>query len=115
MKRRDFLTYTGLGAIGDLALSADGRLIGVAGTGNRAAIIRIDEVDKEGSVKISDVSSTDGKVANFPFAGMPGGQQGGTAAQQRIAHEIATGNLCGRACGTVGVFIFFAHGKPPRR
>jgi len=41
------------------------------------AIIRIDEVDKEGSVKISDVSNTDGKVANFPFAGMPGGQQGG--------------------------------------
>ena len=41
------------------------------------AIIRIDEVDKEGSVKVSDLGSGDGNVASFPFAGLPPGQQGG--------------------------------------
>ena len=41
------------------------------------SIIRIDEVDKEGSVKISDLGSGDGNVASFPFAGIPPGQQGG--------------------------------------
>ena len=41
------------------------------------AIIRIDEVDKEGSSKISDVGSTESNVASFPLAGMPPGQQGG--------------------------------------
>jgi hypothetical protein len=41
------------------------------------AIIRIDEVDKEGSVKVSDLGSGDGNVASFPFAGIPPGQQGG--------------------------------------
>ncbi len=41
------------------------------------AIIRIDEVDKEGSVKVSQISSSDGNVASFPFVGMPPGQQGG--------------------------------------
>lgn len=36
------------------------------------AIIRIDEVDKEGSAKVSDVKATDsGNVASFPFAGVP--------------------------------------------
>lgn len=36
------------------------------------AIIRIDEVDKEGSVKISDVKSTEGgNVSSFPLAGIP--------------------------------------------
>jgi hypothetical protein len=40
------------------------------------AIIRIDEVDKEGSVKVSDLGSGDGNVASFPFAGIPPGQQG---------------------------------------
>jgi hypothetical protein len=41
------------------------------------AIIRIDEVDKEGSSKISDTGSSAGNVASFPFAGVPPGQQGG--------------------------------------
>ena len=41
------------------------------------AIIRIDEVDKEGSVKVSDLGSGDGNVASFTFAGIPPGQQGG--------------------------------------
>jgi hypothetical protein len=42
------------------------------------AIIRIDEVDKEGSGKVSDVSTSEGSnVASFPFAGKPPGQQGG--------------------------------------
>ena len=42
------------------------------------AIIRIDEVDKEGSGKISDTGSGEGNVASFPFAGgIPPGQQGG--------------------------------------
>lgn len=40
------------------------------------AIIRIDEVDKEGSVKVTDATATDGNVASFPLAGMPTGQQG---------------------------------------
>jgi hypothetical protein len=36
------------------------------------AIIRIDEVDKEGAVKVSDVKPADGgNVASFPFAGVP--------------------------------------------
>jgi hypothetical protein len=41
------------------------------------AIIRIDEVDKEGSAKVSDVSQSEGNVASFPFAGIPPGQKGG--------------------------------------
>lgn len=40
------------------------------------AIIRIDEVDKEGSVKVSDVGAAEGNVASFPLMGMPPGQQG---------------------------------------
>jgi hypothetical protein len=40
------------------------------------AIVRIDEVDKEGASKISDVTSTDGNVASFPFSGLQPGQQG---------------------------------------
>jgi hypothetical protein len=41
------------------------------------AIIRIDEVDKEGSAKIADSGASEGNVASFPFAGIPPGQQGG--------------------------------------
>jgi hypothetical protein len=41
------------------------------------AIIRIDEVEKEGSSKISEVGSTEGNVSSFPFAGIPPGQKGG--------------------------------------
>lgn len=41
------------------------------------AIIRIDEVDKEGSSKISDTASSEGNVASFPFAGIHPGQKGG--------------------------------------
>ena len=41
------------------------------------AIIRIDEVDKEGSGKISEAPATSSNVSSFPFAGVPGGQQGG--------------------------------------
>lgn len=33
------------------------------------SVIRIDEVDKEGSGKISEVTSREGNVASFPFAG----------------------------------------------
>ncbi|MEM9255085.1 MAG: DUF1820 family protein [Pseudomonadota bacterium] len=41
------------------------------------AILRIDEVDKEGSAKVSDASPAEGNVASFPLAGMPPpGQQG---------------------------------------
>ena len=40
------------------------------------AIIRIDEVDKEGSGKVSD-SPTGGNVASFPFSGTTPGQRGG--------------------------------------
>lgn len=36
------------------------------------AIIRIDEVDKEGDVKISDVKPAEGgNITSFPFAGIP--------------------------------------------
>ena len=37
------------------------------------AILRIDEVDKEGAVKVSDVKPAEstGNVASFPFAGSP--------------------------------------------
>ena len=35
------------------------------------SIIRIDEVDKEGSGKISTMTSSDGNVANFPGANFP--------------------------------------------
>ena len=41
------------------------------------AIIRIDEVDKEGSGKISEPGAAAGNVSSFPFAGIPPGQQGG--------------------------------------
>ena len=40
------------------------------------AIIRIDEVDKQGTGKVSDAAPAEGNVASFPFAGMPPGQQG---------------------------------------
>ncbi len=41
------------------------------------AIIRIDEVDKEGSSKISEGGGTgDSNIASFPFAGMQPPQQG---------------------------------------
>jgi len=41
------------------------------------AIIRIDEVDKEGSSKISDNAPGGGNVSSFPFAGAHPGQKGG--------------------------------------
>lgn len=41
------------------------------------AIIRIDEVDKEGSSKISDNAPAEGNITSFPFAGLNPGQQGG--------------------------------------
>ena len=41
------------------------------------AIIRIDEVDKEGTGKVSDVSPSDGNVSSFPFSGVVPGQQQG--------------------------------------
>ena len=40
------------------------------------AIIRIDEVDKEGSGKISTAGGGEGNVASFPFNGVPPSQQG---------------------------------------
>jgi hypothetical protein len=40
------------------------------------AIIRIDEVDKEGSARVSSVASSDSNVTSFPFAGIPPGQKG---------------------------------------
>ncbi len=41
------------------------------------AIIRIDEVDKEGSARISDNPGAGANVASFPFAGPTPGQRGG--------------------------------------
>ena len=43
------------------------------------AIIRIDEVDKEGNSKISSITPHEGNVASFPRMGYPPGpeQQGG--------------------------------------
>ena len=41
------------------------------------AIIRIDEVDKEGSGKVSNAAATDGNVASFPNAGFSPEQKGG--------------------------------------
>ena len=41
------------------------------------AIIRIDEVDKEGSGKVSDSPAAEGNIASFPFSGITTGQQGG--------------------------------------
>ena len=40
------------------------------------AIIRIDEVDKEGTGKISETTASEGNVSKFPFGGMQPGQQG---------------------------------------
>jgi hypothetical protein len=40
------------------------------------AILRIDEVDKEGSAKVSDVGSTEGNVSSFPHRGTHPGQKG---------------------------------------
>lgn len=40
------------------------------------AIIRIDEVDKEGSARVSDATGASGNVASFPFIGGSGGQRG---------------------------------------
>ena len=40
------------------------------------AIIRIDEVDKEGSGKVSDSAPMEGNVASFPYLGIPPGHQG---------------------------------------
>ena len=39
------------------------------------AVIRIDEVDKEGSGKVSDAQGA-GNIASFPFAGTSPGQRG---------------------------------------
>ena len=39
------------------------------------AIIRIDEVDKEGTGKISENSGGEGNVASFPFANLPTQQE----------------------------------------
>ncbi len=39
------------------------------------AIIRIDEVDKEGSGKVSEGTAAEGNVASFPFNGVLPGQQ----------------------------------------
>jgi len=41
------------------------------------AIIRIDEVDKEGCSKVSSVTPADSKVTGLPFAGLNPGQKGG--------------------------------------
>jgi hypothetical protein len=41
------------------------------------AIIRIDEVDKEGSSKVSNVTSIESNVTSFPLVGFPPGQKGG--------------------------------------
>ena len=41
------------------------------------AIIRIDEVDKEGSAKVSEASQGEGNVSSFPLAGIPPGHHGG--------------------------------------
>lgn len=41
------------------------------------SIIRIDEVDKEGSSKVSDAPASSSNVTSFPFAGFPPGQKGG--------------------------------------
>ena len=42
------------------------------------AIVRIDEVDKEGSAKVSETKPLEGNVASFPFSSAPKpGQQGG--------------------------------------
>lgn len=40
------------------------------------AIVRIDEVDKEGSARVAQFTPIEGNVASFPFGGMPPGQQG---------------------------------------
>lgn len=40
------------------------------------SIIRIDEVDKEGSAKVSEVGTREGNVSSFPFSGGPPGQKG---------------------------------------
>ena len=40
------------------------------------AIIRIDEVDKEGTGKISETGSNEGNVSSFPFGGMQPGKKG---------------------------------------
>lgn len=39
------------------------------------SIIRIDEVAKEGSAKVSEVGTREGNVASFPFSGGPPGQK----------------------------------------
>ena len=39
------------------------------------AIVRIDEVDKEGTGKISEGASSEGNVASFPFASLPTQQE----------------------------------------
>ena len=41
------------------------------------AIIRIDEVDKEGCSKVSSVTPADSNVTSLPFAGLKPGQKGG--------------------------------------
>ena len=41
------------------------------------SIIRIDEVDKEGSSKVSDAGGAAGNVASFPTPGVSPGQRGG--------------------------------------
>jgi hypothetical protein len=41
------------------------------------AILRIDEVDKEGSAKVSEVGAAEGNVSSFPAMGLHPGQKGG--------------------------------------
>ena len=41
------------------------------------AVIRIDEVEKEGTVRVSEASATGAKISHLPFNGMPSAPSGG--------------------------------------
>ena len=41
------------------------------------SVIRIDEVEKEGAVRVSEASNTGSKVSHLPFNGIPSAPSGG--------------------------------------
>ena len=41
------------------------------------SVIRIDEVEKEGTVRVSEASATGAKISHLPFNGMPSAPSGG--------------------------------------
>ena len=77
------------------------------------AIIRIDEVDKEGSGKVSETLAG-GNVASFPFSGMQSGAAGWRRVSQRcldLVSQYSTGQLHAITKASTASFTACSGGK----